>query len=540
MGFALALAATAHAQDRTAAEAKVAAAHAGCGRILLVLPFENRTGQASLDWMQEAAAELLNSRFKSAGFAPLDRADRIYALDHLGLPDDFDPSRATAIKLAQTLDANYIVVGSFSMKNGDLVAEAQLVNVPELHMTEPVTTHGKLTEMIGIFDSLAWKLTRQIDPKFRVAQGTFIAAGKGMRLDAFEQYIRGITAPLQSERLTHLQRAVKLSPSFSPAWMALGREEYGTQNYKKAAEAFAKVDPLGPNALAAGFYRGLSLLFSKDYAGAEKAFAGVARVLPLAAVLNNEGVAVSRQGHDGTSLFVRAVAADPNTADYHFNLAVSLKRHGNTTAALSEMAECLKLHPDDSEAQSLLAAWKPATAKAAVAAGSDTTADAATDPTPNPRERIVRTFDAAAFRQAAAVLSRMDAAHVAALPPPERAQKLCTKAKGYLDRGLVLEAERLYQSAITADPKLAEAHLGLAEVRLRAGDTATARKQAHEALQLHPSVKAYLVLSRLDLAAGDLIKADNEVGDALKLDPASQAAHQLRQQIEAKQNKKAE
>ena len=52
-------------------------------------------------------------------------------------------------------------------------------------------------------------------------------------------------------------------------------------------------------------------MFSGDYARAEQAFAAVARILPLAEVVNNEGVAVSRQGHDGIALFRQAVAADP-------------------------------------------------------------------------------------------------------------------------------------------------------------------------------------------------------------------------------------
>jgi TolA-binding protein len=34
-----------------------------------------------------------------------------------------------------------------------------------------------------------------------------------------------------------------------------------------------------PDGLEAGYYRGLSLLFSGDYAKAEKAFADVARIL---------------------------------------------------------------------------------------------------------------------------------------------------------------------------------------------------------------------------------------------------------------------
>lgn len=537
--FFCAFAAAAHGQEKPATEALGAeAAHGGHGRILLVLPFDNRTGQLSLDWMREAAVELLNSRFSSAGFAPLSREDRMYALDHLGLPQGFQPSRASAIRLAQTLDADQIVVGSFTLKGGDLVAQAQLIDVPHLRMSEPVTTRGKLTDMIAIFDSLAWELTKELDPGFNVAEKTFVAAGAGLRLDAFEQYIRGITEPDQEERLKHLQASVKLSPSFSPAWLALGREYYSTQQYQSAADAFARVDQGGPDGLEAGFDRGLSLLFSGDYAGAEKSFAEVARILPLAEVLNNEGVAVSRQGHDGTALFVRAAAADPNTADYHFNLAVSLKRHGNTAAARNELAECLKLHPGDSEAQSLWAAWKTGTAPSASPVKTDV-ADAA-DTTPDPLERIVRTFDAAAFREAGAVVDQIDAARLAALPAPERAQKLCAEGNDYLNRGLVLEAERLYQSAVAADAKNAQAHAGLAEVRRRTGDAAAARQEASEALKLSPSPDAYLVLSRLDLAAGRLSEAGNEAGQALKLAPQDQAAQQLSQEIAARQGAKKE
>ena len=540
-GLALMLAAGAHAQEKPAPEAISAeAAHGGHGRILLVLPFDNRTGQLSLDWIREAAVELLNSRFSSAGFAPLSREDRMYALDHLGLPQGFQPSRASSIKLARTLDADEIVVGSVSMSGGELVAEAQLVDVPHLRMSEPVTQRGKLTDMVSVFDSLAWVLTKQLDPGFNVAENTFVAAGAGLRLDAFEQYIRGITEPDQSERLRHLEAAVKLSPDFSPAWMALGREDYSSQQYEKAAAAFAKVDQGGQDGLEAGFYRGLSLLFSGDYAGAEKSFAEVSRILPLAEVLNNEGVAASRQGHDGSSLFVRAAAADPNTADYHFNLAVSLMRHGNRTAALSEIAECLKLHPGDSEAQSVLAAWKSAGSPAAVKTVSTTNASDAPDTTPDPLERIVRNFDAAAFREAGAVVDQMDAARLTALPAPERARKLSAEGNDYLNRGLVLEAERLYQSAMAADTNSAAAHAGLAEVRRRTGDAADARQEANQALKLNPSAEAYLVLSRLDLAAGNLSVAGSEVSEALKLAPTNQAAQQLSLEIAAKQGTKKE
>lgn len=497
------------------------------GRILLVIPFDNRTGELNLEWMREAAANLLSSRFASAGFAPMTRADRIYALDHLGLPQNFQPSRASEIKLAETLDADSIIVGSFSLNGKDLIATAEVVDVPHLRMMPMVSAQGPMTSMIAVFDQLAWKLTRQLDPSLNVSEETFVAEGKSLRLSAYEQYIRGITEPDQAERLQHLAQSVKLSPDFSPAWMALGREEYASQQYEQAAQAFARVDRKGPDALQASFYRGLSLLFSGSYPEAGKEFANVARTLPLAEVVNNEGVALSREGRDGTALFVQAAADDPHKPDYHFNLAVTLKRHGKTAAALNELAQCLKLRPNDSEAAALLQAWKQSPAAATATAGGDPA------PAPDPLERIVRTFDATAFRQAAQMLDEMDARRMAALSPEERAKTFSAQASGYLDRGLVLEAERLYQMAVSADPTLAEAHLGLARVGQRTGDLQRARRQARQALELRPGAEAYLVLAQIDYAAHDLKNAQLEAESALKAEPANAGAQQLLLQIQA-------
>lgn len=502
------------------AQAPAEAAAAGKGRILLVLPFDNHTGQPSLEWIREAAPELLGSRFTSAGFAPMSRADRLYALDHLGLPPGFQPSRASALKLAQTLDADSIVVGSFSTDGSDIVTEAQIVDVPHLRMSQPITARGQLRDLINVFDSLAWKLTRQLDPTFPVSEQAFVAAGADLRLDAFEQFIRGITEPDQAERVRHLQQAVKLSPTYSAAWMALGREDYSSQQYEEAADAFAKVTGNGPDVLEAGFYRGLSQMFSGEYAKAEVSFAGVARVLPLAEVLNNQGVAISRQGHDATALFRQAETADPAAADYHFNLAVSLNRHGNTTEAMNELNQYLKARPNDSEAQDLLAAWKQP-------AGSESV---------EPLERIERGFNAVAFRQAAVVMDQMEASRLAALSPDQRAHALSTQARDFLSRGLVLEAERLYRSAVAADSHAEEAHVGLAEIHERTGDASGARREAQTALELQPSADAYMILARLDLAARQFDQASHNASEALKLSPNSMAAKELLRQVNAKQS----
>ena len=101
------------------------------------------------------------------------------------------------------------------------------------------------------------------------------------------------------------------------------------------------------------------------------------------------------------------------------------------------------------------------------------------------------------------MMDQMEVSRLAALSPHERALKLADQAKEYLDRGLLLEAERLYQSAVAADGSMAEAHAGLAQVREQTGDVAGARKEADEALRLDPGSRAAQELrQKIDVKTG--------------------------------------
>ena len=311
--------------------------------------------------------------------------------------------------------------------------------------------------------------------------------------------------------------------------MALGREDYNGQQYQEAAEAFAKVDRKGPTGLEAGFYRGLSLMFLGDYAHAEQAFADVARVLPLAEVVNNEGVAQSRQGKDGTSLFVQAAAADPNAADYHFNLAVSLKRQGNLAGALNELAQCLKLRPNDSEAQALNDAWK---GKPGATATSGTGRRGCERGSAG--DGLLRTFDAAAFRQAAAMLDEMNAGRLAALTPRDRAQSCAHRRRAIWTAGCCLRRSGCIR---TPWPPTARAHRRTPAWPRCANAAATPMRRAKRLTKRWnwgPRPMRIWCWRSWILRRAHWIQADTEAGDALKLEPANRAAQDLMRQIEAK------
>lgn len=521
-----------HAQSASAPETSATG-----GRVVLVLPFDNRSGQSNLAWVGDSFPDTLNQRLTSAGFLTITRDDRQYALDHLGLPIDFRPSRATTIRIAQNLDADFVIVGSYTVSSGRISVQAQVLEVNKLRLSAPLTDSSELPRLFDVENAIAWKVAKQIDPHFNVAQQTFLAASGGVQLSAFENYIRGTDATTPQERMKRLQMAVQTAPNYTAALLALGKAQYADRQYDQAAATLAKILPTDRPALEANFYLGLARFNAAKYAQAESAFAFVASRLPLPEVVNNQGVASSRQGHDATPLFQRASAADPKDPDYHYNVAVSLLRRGDFAGAQPEIDLALKLRPTDTEAaelktriaagRSLAASPKPGTTNPGPG-GSDQAAKGF-----DPLERIRRTYSEASFRQAAFQLDQMRAIRMATLPPAEQAVQYAQLGHDYLAQGLIPEAEREFQAAISADSASAAAHAGLAQVRERSGSLDDARHEAEASLKIHPNVDAYLVLARLDLQANRLPESASDVSNALQLEPGNTAAQGMRQALQA-------
>jgi len=503
------------------------------GRLVLVLPFDNRSGQANLGWIGDSFPYTLDQRLASAGYLTISPDDRQYALEHLGLPADFRPSRATAIRIAQTLDADFVVIGSYTVTDPGTSAsrievQAQVMEVNQLRMSAPLLDSSELSRLFDVENAIAWKVAGRMDPHFAVAEQTFLAASGGVKLSSFEDYIRGTSAPTQEERLKRLQTAVAETPGYTAALLALGKEQYTAMQYEAAAATLAKVPPADRMALEANFYRGLARFNIAKYAEAASAFAFVAASLPLPEVVNDQGVATSRQGHDAVPLFLQVIAADPNDADYHFNLAVALLGRSDIDGATREVQQALTLHSDDPEAAELLARLQAthgvtANLKSIIGAGGF-----------DPTTRIRRTWSEASFRQAAFQLDQMRALQMATLPPSQQAVQYAQLGVEYMAQGLLPAAEQEFHNALTADPRNAAAHAGLAQVRERSGSADDARAEAQSSLELAPNAAAYLVLARLDLQANQLSESAYNVGNALRLEPDNSAALAIKAALAAR------
>ncbi len=502
----------------------------GGGHVILVLPFDNRSGNPNLNWIGDSFPDTLNQRLSSAGFLTITRDDRLFALDHLGLPADFRPTRATTIRIAQTLDADYVIVGSYNLQGAEqpnaqtsrITVQAQILEVNRLHLSAPIQDSAELQRLFDVENAVAWKIARQIEPHFAVAEQTFLSASNGIDLNAFENYIRGTGAGTPAERTKRLEAAVTDAPTYAAAELALGKELYADRDYDQAAATLEKVPLNERQSLEANFYLGLARFNSAKYAAAQQAFAFVASRLPLPEVVNNEGVALDRLGKDGSAFFAKAVAADPNDPDYHYNLAITELRRGDFAGANRDIDQTLKLHPSDTEAAELKTMISAGRAAAKPANGFE------------PTTRLRRTYSEASFRQATFQLDQVRTMRLAMLPPTRQAIEYTQIGRDYMAQDLLPEAEQQFNAAVAADPQNAAAHAGLAEVREQSGNLDDARAEAQASIRIAPSVNAYLVLARTDLAKNNLAAAAAEVQRALQIEPANAAALAVRHALEAK------
>jgi tetratricopeptide (TPR) repeat protein len=325
------------------------------GHTLVVIPFENTSPTPGLEWLGESFPTTFASQLDSPLLYVVSREERLRAYDRQGIPASVHPSRATIYRLAEQMDVDYATLGSYSYDGENLTATAQLLDMRAQKLLPAVTESSKLSEFATLQSALAWDLLRLIRTNFSVPKDKYVASVPPMRLDALENYVRGMLAPTADEKLQHYREAVRLNPTFSEAWLELGKIYLAQRSYEPAMAAFEKIPPTSRFAREANFYLGLSSYAHGDFDKAETAFEFVAARLPLAEVYNNLGVvAVRRNQKQAVDDLERAIENDPSQPDYHFNLAVVFLHVGEKAKAVRELRLALERRPNDTEARTLL------------------------------------------------------------------------------------------------------------------------------------------------------------------------------------------
>ncbi|MFZ0960649.1 MAG: tetratricopeptide repeat protein [Terriglobia bacterium] len=512
-------------------------------RSLLVFPFENLSPRADLSWISESFAQVLSSRLAQPDNYVLDRDERNAAYTQLGLPVDAPLTLASEFKVAQTLGVDWAIVGDFNVTDNRLVAHAQLLNIKKLRLSPPLEDTGDLTELADLQTRLAWRLLATHDPSFTVGnEEDFRRRFHDIRLDAFENYIRGLVATDDASRLHFFSESARLDPSDHRAAFALGRYYFEQKDYANSALWLGKIGESDADYNESLFLRAVDEFFLGHEPAAEKEFATLAKDLPLGEVVNDLGVLEARRGRYDEALanFERAYKSDPSDVDFCFNRGVALWYEKRYPEAAESLQAAVRANPDDAEAHTLLqVVFGKLDDAEAEEKESDwlkdhevgTPADQSGDVLPLPR--LKKNYDGRAFRLLELTLHNAMEEHLANASPQEHIDVHLAEGKKFLAEDRYGEAERELAEVVSLSPDDPQAHFLLAQALEAEGKHPEAAGELQTSLKLKDTAPAHLALARIFLSMNELELARMQGQAALHLDPGNPQAQQFLQQIQA-------
>ncbi len=517
--------------------------------IYLVFPFENEGASPRLDWLGEGLEELTIERLSAAGQQVYSHAGRTAELERSGLPPTAKLSRASMLRIAQNMDADYVVFGRFTSDGQSLTVESQILRVSPTRLLPAVRETGSLDSLMDLHVRLLWRLLSDNDHAYPRSLEIFSKAQRPLRLDAFEHYVRGLLAIDDDVRLRELREAARLEPEWPDADFAIGDVYYARRDCESALIWFAKVPKTHDRYVEAVFATGVCRLQMNQPDRAEEVFVSLQEALrnnlvsgaDLPEILNNLALARARQNKMPAAVadLRRAAELDPDEDDYPFNLGLLALDSNDFAGAADYFREAAGREPDKPENRALMIlALEKAGKKAEADQERDTAGETfGPDALPAVRldamkdalmhlERVHTEMDTTALRLeivSAGDTANAAAATVAADTPTAHLRR----GRQELSAGRVDAAESEFRTALVADTASASAHNGLAEVYRRRGKLDDSAKELQASLEIRDSAVVRMTLARvyLEQKKPDLARAEAE--RALKLAPKYSDAKQL-------------
>lgn len=339
-----------------------------------VLPFANAAAKhgsltahpaANVDWLGVSISETLRDALELRGLVTLDRDDLREAYGRLGLSLRAPLTEASVMKIGETLDAEQVIYGDFEVQpatagapgdsRGSLKITARILDRRRLRQSAEFTETGAIEDLTTIEAHLAWQALALLAPNLAPQESEFQSLRSPIRLDAEENYIRGLMATSPEQRETFFLQATRLDARFAHPDYELGQIHYQRKEYRQAADWLQKIGPGEVESHPAAFLLGLALFQSGDYAGAQKALQPIAAAVPLSKVYNNLAAAESRRNlPQAVDDFRKALEGDANDPLYLFNLGYALWKKGDFTGAAEQFRAALERDPDDAMATLLL------------------------------------------------------------------------------------------------------------------------------------------------------------------------------------------
>jgi tetratricopeptide (TPR) repeat protein len=334
------------------------------GATVLVLQFHNSSRQNDLNWVGESIAERLRVEFGAGNQIVLSRESQTEALHRLSLRPDADFTKASLIKLGQSLDVNFVCYGSYDFKfpegtnairDSSIQITARFLDLRKMRDGTDVSETGNISDLSRLEEHLAWQSLKYIDPAVNLPLDQFLTPQKFIRLDAEESYTRGLLSPRGEQQQKWLTQAAAIDPHFAGPSFELGKITLDRKEYRQALTWFGRIPATDPRYVEARFRMGLAAYGAVDFAAAANYFREVGKTYPLNEVFNNLGAAESQTNSPAaTDDLRRALDGDSGDAIYQFNNGLALLKSGSFEEASKLFGRVADRDPDDRETANLL------------------------------------------------------------------------------------------------------------------------------------------------------------------------------------------
>lgn len=346
------------------------------------------------------------AEFAAGNQIVVDRSSRAEATRRLALRSDGNYTKATLLRMGQTVGADYLCFGSFDislpepqapLKSSSIRISAQFVDLRKLHDGPEFSEAGRLTELSRLQEHLAYESLKYLDPKTVRKPEDFMGPQKAVRLEVEESYVRGLLSGSREQKQQWFLQAEAIDNKFPGPIFELGKICLEQKQYARAVDWLRRITPNDPNYPEARFKMGLAAYDSGDYSAAAGYFREVAKSYPLSEVYNNLGAAENKLNQPGPASedFRHALDGDPNSTVYLFNLGTALLKANSYEEAAKRFQQVLDHDPGDGEARLLL---EDARQRDPLAPTGPLT------PSKVPGERLKNSFNETAFRQLKAML----------------------------------------------------------------------------------------------------------------------------------------
>jgi TolB-like protein/DNA-binding winged helix-turn-helix (wHTH) protein/Flp pilus assembly protein TadD len=321
--------------------------HVHAGKIMLVvLPFENLSGDPSQEYFSDGMTEELSEQLGNQDPAHLGVIGRTSAMT-------YKYSHHTIREIGKELGVDYVLEGSVRRNGSEVRVTAQMVQVSDQAHVWAASYDENLGDLLKLERKLASEIARQVGVSIAISQAKKPVQQHVPNPEAHEAYLLGRynwykrTSAGWKSAEHYFRLAVQKDPEYAAAYAALAECRIPKGEAQAAALKAIALDPTSGEAYTALAW--VQLYWYLDPAPAGPAFERAIELAPNYAQAHySYSQYLQTAGHpdEAVNEVKQAIALDPLSQIFNSGLGSALAETGQLEEAVKQFKVVLKMNPE--------------------------------------------------------------------------------------------------------------------------------------------------------------------------------------------------